>query len=1225
MLVYYDESGQRQPLLSYSDLHIKHVLDGEDEMSFILPTNAPEYKHIGEETQIDTEDNEWLIKKIDDDKIDCQLNFDFLKTRAYKSVLEETKPLSYILEKYLPDGWNVHGANIIGISRTTELDCVTDYDVIYSCMKTYSCYFVWKIKDRTLHVFSQEPEGLPNSGEYITKNLNLKELRFKGESTDFATRIFAYGADGLTLEDAVVNGQRYGLTYIDNNAYANKLVSYVWSDERYTTADTLYEAALKKLAEKSYPVRSYQCSVIDLAKQNEKFSYLQFKMHYKAILLDEDRGTRVEYKVVEYDEYPDEPARNKITLSETGGSIRSYVNKVVTGLEEEIDSAGSSLNQKVLLATAYLLSAFGTYQYTDKTTGNVYLLDNEDPALAESVWLFNKNGIGHSSTGINGPFTSAWTANDELVMSIVNAMVIRGEYIEAGSIKAEKISQEYTDGVVSQAVEIADGHITAQIADSVSGLQTQIEVNASGINTLTQKVDTLKIGSRNLLIDSACFATRDYQPVNSNIDSPELNDGEYSLPSEKSISFSITGTQDNKKTGIYFHGSGSKKPLNPAVVKPDTDYVLSFYAKLGESPSKTIELDKDNIVRFKNGSNLNSKTEISSSEMTLTGDWKRYVYVFKTNSSVATYAEFRFQTKLNKDDNITLFLSSLQLEEGNIVTDWHKSDGDLASEFLKPNEFSTLLDSSIGSYLTEYVKSSEINTLKSTYDTKFTQTEQAISLKADQSTVTTLSNTVDGHTTLIAQNSAAIETKANQILSTVSETYYLKSSAATLKSDLEDYAEDKADLAEANAKSYIDQQASSIKLAVESEIEVGATNLLFDSARFESVTPIQYNTTSFESTNPTKEDDVSKKCPSKVYKYIQFAANKEGDYATYHSGFKLVHDETNGSKLLACNLSELEASTETDKHYYIFSFYARQTANVVYDKAYLLHFTYDDNGTQKSMYANIVDVNGDENGSIALSPSLKRFVVRFTIPHTPTSFEIDFYTKDKSKNTYAICLSSFKLERGTVATDWALSNQDVSASLELCIKADETGKLVSAIKMAANQIEIDTNNFKLVNGSITATAGSIGGWAINPKCIATEYTLSNTTYTVYLQAPGGNGNAYVSEGDNLALGSQVIGIRSSSNYIFGVSPTGKVRANDYILTNKGFKCASDYSGTGQCFSVDISDSAYVMRVYASGNQYAGYFVGTTRFYGDIEIGTEKRSLLGLINTLRGYHNLSNIS
>ena len=112
MIVFYDASGTPQPLSAYEDFSIKHKLDGCDEMTFCVDTRHPQYKMLCEESRVVTDGNEWLIKKIDDDKIDCELNFDFLKTTVYANYKSATRSLSEVLESHLPAGWSVVGANV---------------------------------------------------------------------------------------------------------------------------------------------------------------------------------------------------------------------------------------------------------------------------------------------------------------------------------------------------------------------------------------------------------------------------------------------------------------------------------------------------------------------------------------------------------------------------------------------------------------------------------------------------------------------------------------------------------------------------------------------------------------------------------------------------------------------------------------------------------------------------------------------------------------------------------------------------------------------------------------------------------------------------------------------------------------------------------------------------------------------------------------------------------
>lgn len=313
MIVIYDAAGAKHPLSGYTNYHIRHMADGEDRLSFYLDTSHEQYQLIREEGKIEAEGNDYLVKKIDNNKIDCVLDFDFLKARTYTDYRSETRTLLDVLTDHLPEGWTIEGAEVSTIRRTISFDACTDYDIISQCQKTYSVRFIWHIQDKRLEVI--DPDQITPTGEYITSELNLQSLSFKGETTSFATRLYAYGADGMTMEDAIVDGERYGKTYVENHEFSDKVVCAVWKDERYTIPANLFNDATEKLALLAKPVRSYKCRVLDLAKQDPRYSFLTFSMWRKITLIDVERKLRVEHQIVQYDEYPEEPDRNDVTLS----------------------------------------------------------------------------------------------------------------------------------------------------------------------------------------------------------------------------------------------------------------------------------------------------------------------------------------------------------------------------------------------------------------------------------------------------------------------------------------------------------------------------------------------------------------------------------------------------------------------------------------------------------------------------------------------------------------------------------------------------------------------------------------------------------------------------------------------------------------------------------------------------------------------------------------------
>lgn len=511
-----DSVGEHHPLSGYTDFCIKHKEDGNDTMSFCLEVAHEQYRFVQNECEVETEQNAWLVKKIDDDKIDCELNFDFLKQKCYVSYRSETKTLTEVLLAHLPSDWTVEGADVSSIRRTIEADCATDYDIIQECMNTYGIRFAWYILQKRLVVY--DPEKMQPTGEYLTSELNLRKLSFKGSSTDFATRLYGYGANNMTVEDAMVddgNGGkiRYGKPYVEDLSYASKIVCAYWKDERYTVPEHLYEAMVERLADMSRPVLAYECDVIDLAKMDPRYTFLDFAMFKKITLMDADRKNRVEYQILEYVEWPHNPEDNSITLASVPGTIQTAMEQIASSAADTVEQKVSVFDQKIMMATAMLTGVFGGHVITNGA--EIMIMDTADPATAKIVWRWNINGFGKSSTGIDGPYTTALTFDDTFVTNVIQAMVIRGSYIEAESIQADKINQSYTDGVLNQSYVAAEGLVKSTFEQFNEYLTNadgsgQLDVINKSLAEIKQTIDGLTIdftetysGGVNYVINSA--------------------------------------------------------------------------------------------------------------------------------------------------------------------------------------------------------------------------------------------------------------------------------------------------------------------------------------------------------------------------------------------------------------------------------------------------------------------------------------------------------------------------------------------------------------------------------------------------------------------------------------------------------------------------------------------------------------------------------------------------
>ena len=306
--------------------YIDHVYGGLDTLSFDIDIKNEAYALCAEEARVRYGNVDYLIKTINERStvatVGCELDLDAFKAQMRESYSSETQLLSTVLEDVMPDGWEVVGANLVAIRRSISLEHATPYDIIMEAQKVYGVSYRWETAIKRLVVL--KPELNQPSGKYITPEINLKDKALKSSTSTFYTRIYPYGKDGLTI--AAVND---GVIYLDNNNFSDKIISCSWVDERYTVAQNLKDDAIEKLKTLSAPVRSYTCTVLDLAAQNPNYEFLSFELYQVVSLIDPARKSRIDHMIVHYKEYPLAPQVNVITLSTVPAKIEAAIKSVV--------------------------------------------------------------------------------------------------------------------------------------------------------------------------------------------------------------------------------------------------------------------------------------------------------------------------------------------------------------------------------------------------------------------------------------------------------------------------------------------------------------------------------------------------------------------------------------------------------------------------------------------------------------------------------------------------------------------------------------------------------------------------------------------------------------------------------------------------------------------------------------------------------------------------------
>lgn len=135
------------------------------------------------------------------------------------------------------------------------------------------------------------------------------------------------------------------------------------------------------------------------------------------------------------------------------GTIRPNIAQTIANQQTQItqNSSPSVIQQAISSATGWITGGRGGYvvfrQNEDGQPDEILVMDSPDIDVAQDVWRWNKNGFGHSSTGYEGPYTTAITIDGHIVADFIAAGTIYGEIIaknlkmEGGSINIVTESQ----------------------------------------------------------------------------------------------------------------------------------------------------------------------------------------------------------------------------------------------------------------------------------------------------------------------------------------------------------------------------------------------------------------------------------------------------------------------------------------------------------------------------------------------------------------------------------------------------------------------------------------------------------------------------------------------------------------------------------------------------------------------------------------------------------------
>lgn len=325
-------------------------------------------------------------------------------------------------------------------------------------------------------------------GEYEFDNYTIKLHKSRGQ--DHGVRI-SYGRNMTDLKceidmDSAYTGL-YGYVKNDNvdlKSYvsvtnssginAKTLIrdfSSDFSGDEITQAklDSAVSAYISKNDINS-PSVSMTVSFVDLSQSPEyaSFSALEavnlcdtVKIYHKDLDID------IKAKVIKttYD-----VLRERYTSIELGSPRANFADVIRQTVQEAADAKNLAISSKSEITAAFEKAiADATAAITGNSGGYVRLNPSENPQellimntpdaeTATKIWRWNLSGLGYSSTGYNGPYTTAITQDGHIVADFVDTGTLTANIIKAGIMQS--VNGQFSFNLETGHIEASDINIT---------------------------------------------------------------------------------------------------------------------------------------------------------------------------------------------------------------------------------------------------------------------------------------------------------------------------------------------------------------------------------------------------------------------------------------------------------------------------------------------------------------------------------------------------------------------------------------------------------------------------------------------------------------------------------------------------------------------------------------------------------------------------------------------
>ncbi|MHA4132299.1 phage tail spike protein [Bacillus cereus] len=260
------------------------------------------------------------------------------------------------------------------------------------------------------------------------------------------TRILPQGFDGLFLpekyvDSPLINKYPHPKIKVVEFKHIKAAIGENADDEDAVPLEEAYRL-LRQAAKDMFaiqkvdqPKANYNVKFQELSQTEEYRDYKHLQSVYMADTVTvehQEDGIDIKAKVISYKYDPIKKEYLDITIGNFKESFTDVSGRVDLVQEELSNMPGSILDAAKANATSLINSGFGGHVrvYPDR----ILIMDTKDEKSAKKVWQWNLNGLGYSSTGVNGPYGTAITSDGRIVADFITAGTLSGNLVQGGEI-----------------------------------------------------------------------------------------------------------------------------------------------------------------------------------------------------------------------------------------------------------------------------------------------------------------------------------------------------------------------------------------------------------------------------------------------------------------------------------------------------------------------------------------------------------------------------------------------------------------------------------------------------------------------------------------------------------------------------------------------------------------------------------------------------------------------